>query len=144
MENSVWSPDELKHKAQIYCARAEHCESEVMEKLRLWGCEATLADSIISQLTKDNYINSERYAQAFVHDKLLYQGWGRRKIELMLHTKNLPSSTIRTTLDNIDETEYIRILKQVMRKKKGATREQVARFCLQRGFLWEEIQPLLK
>lgn len=144
MENNAWSPDELRNKAQIYCARSEHCESEVREKLKQWGCHANLIDEIISQLKQNNYINSQRYIDAFVHDKLAYQGWGRYKIGMMLRTKNEPEALIQKSLDSIDENEYIRILEKVIKKKKGATREQVARFCLQRGFLWEEIQPLLK
>lgn len=144
MENNVWSPDELKNKAQIYCARAEHCESEVREKLRQWGCTTDLTDEIIFQLKQDNYINSQRYINAYIHDKLAYQGWGRYKIGMMLRAKNEPESLIQESLNSIDENEYILILKKVIQKKKGATREQVARFCLQRGFLWEEIQHLLK
>lgn len=143
MENNGWSPDELKNKAQVYCARAEHCESEVREKLRQWGSDSATSDCIVQQLRQNNFINSNRYAEAFVRDKLLHQGWGRRKIELMLRSKNEPSDIIQKALDSIDENEYICILKKVIQKKKGATREQVARFCLQRGFLWEEIEPLL-
>lgn len=143
MANNEWSVDDLRHKAQVYCAHTEHCESEVRDKLRQWGCAESLMDEIVTQLKRDNYINSRRYIDAFVHDKLLFQGWGRYKIQVMLRAKNEPDELIQQSLNNIDEDEYIRILRQVIQKKKGATREQVARFCLQRGFLWEEILPEL-
>lgn len=143
MERKEWSPEELRHKAEMYCASAEHCESEMREKLSQWGGSLTVIESIIAHLREGRYIDDKRYCDAFVHDKLLYLGWGRRKIQVMLQCKKLPASMIHESINSIDEMEYSGVLRHLIVKKKCATREQVARFCLQRGFLWEEIEPLL-
>lgn len=137
------STDELKHKAESYCAAAEHCTSEVKEKLFQWGANEKVISTILAHLQTNNYINDIRYCQAYAHDKLLYQGWGRIKIQMMLHAKSLPEEAIREAVNNLDHDEYIRILKHVAEKKKGGTREQVIRFLLQRGFEYEVIRAAI-
>ena len=150
MANHEWSSDELKSKAEAYCANAEHCSSELALKLQQWGAEQQQAEHIIAQLKEHHYIDEERYCRAFVHDKLLYQGWGRIKIQAALYAKRLPSVHINTALNSIDRTEYLGILKRVITTKKRAiksndpmAREKLIRFCLQRGFTYDEIETLL-
>ncbi|MBR0295775.1 MAG: RecX family transcriptional regulator [Paludibacteraceae bacterium] len=146
MKNQEWSPAELKSKLEAYCAAAEHCESDARMRLRHWNCDSQTEDSIIDQLIEQNYISDERYAKAFVHDKLLYQGWGRVKIAYMLRAKKIAPQIIQSALETIDETEYFRILShlisQRVKSKKELTREELAslyRFLTQRGFTMEEI-----
>ena len=81
---------------------------------------------------------------------MLYQGWGRVKIRAALYAKHLPANDIQIALDSIDETEYFDTLKRVMATKKRAiksndpmAREKLIRFCLQRGFTYDEIEQLL-
>lgn len=126
-------------KAARYCAGAEHCESEVREKFFQWGTPGAYADKIVDYLYEHDYLNTKRYCEAYTHDKLLYQGWGRVKIRMMLQGKKLPAADIREALENIDKKEYLRVLEKVKSKKKNATPEEVARYCLQRGFEYAEI-----
>ena len=130
---------ELQSKAEAYCAQAEHCVSEMRDKLRVWGATSAQADEVTERLIEDKYIDEARYCRAFVHDKLLYQGWGRMKMRAALQAKHLPSAYISAALEDIDETEYFRILEKVIQKKKGSP-EQVIRFCMQRGFAFDEIR----
>lgn len=142
MVKKEWSEPELRDKAAYYCATAEHCEQDVRTKLYLWKTQPDVADRIIDYLYDNNYLNTTRYCQAFVHDKLLYQGWGKIKIRVMLQAKRLPNSDIDAALNSIDEIEYNRILRKVINKKKGATPEEVTRFCLSHGFSYAEITTL--
>lgn len=134
---------ELQSKAEAYCAHAEHCTSEIMEKMRVWGATSVQAEQVTERLIDEKYIDETRYCRAFVHDKLLYQGWGRVKMRAALQAKRLPSACIAAALEDIDETEYFRVLEKVIQKKKGSP-EQVMRFCLQRGFTLSETKHLLK
>ena len=150
MANHEWSSDELKSKAEAYCATAEHCPSELTTKLQQWGANPDDIEDIIAHLKAQRYINEERYCRAFAHDKVLYQGWGRIKIRATLYAKHLPANDIQIALDSIDETEYFDTLKRVMATKKRAiksndpmAREKLIRFCLQRGFTYDEIEQLL-
>ena len=150
MAKNEWSMAQLIAKAEAYCAAAEHCSSEVNNKLLQWEATSEQTEHIIAHLLKEKYIDEERYCRAFAHDKLLYQGWGRVKIRAALYAKQLPSTHITQALDSLNEDEYSDTLKRVMASKKRAiksndpmAREKLIRFCLQRGFTYEEISKHL-
>lgn len=140
MANREWSMPELLSKAQSYCAAAEHCSFEVQQKLRQWEATPLQMEKVLDSLKSDKFIDEQRYCNAFVHDKLLYQGWGRVKIRAALQAKRLPEHAISTSLENIDEIGYFRILERLIAQKKSARPEQIVRFCLQRGFTYDEIR----
>lgn len=146
MAKSEWSMAQLTAKAEAYCAAAEHCISETRSKLLQWEASEEQCEEIIVHLLHTNYINEQRYCHAFVHDKVLYQGWGRMKIRAHLYAKHLPQEAIAEALDNFDETEYYNTLERVISSKKRTlkstdptAREKLLRFCMQRGFTYEEI-----
>jgi regulatory protein len=150
MANHEWSLDELRHKAEAYCASAEHCSYEVSSKLQQWGACDDEIEQILTHLTSQHYIDEERYCHAFAHDKLLYQGWGRIKIQAALYAKHLPTPLISQAIDAIDQQQYLNTLTRILTTKKRAikssdpmAREKLIRFCLQRGFTYDEILPLL-
>ena len=80
------------------CAQAEHCEKEMRDKLKRWGIDESAQNHIIERLINERYIDDERYARAFVKDKIRYNKWGRRKVQQGLWMKQgvsqrAPSST---------------------------------------------------
>jgi regulatory protein len=142
--------EQLCAKAEAYCATAEHCIWEVRHKLQQWEATPEQEEKIIAHLQEARFIDEQRYCNAFVHDKLLYQGWGRVKIRTALYSKHLPQQYIYQALDSIDESEYFNTLKRVIESKKRAikscdpmAREKLIRFCLQRGFTYDEIESLI-
>lgn len=143
METTEYSQRELTTKAEHYAAMSEHCAEDVRLKLRQWGASSSDEQTIIEHLTKHGFINHSRYANAFVHDKLRFQNWGRVKIAYALRTKRIEDSVIDEALRSIDEQDYLAILRKVASHKKGATREQLLRFLYQRGFTYEDIQRCL-
>ena len=144
MANREYSLQELTSRAETYCARAEHCASEVRTKIRAWGGTPAQAETIISHLYNNHYLDNARYCRAYTHDKLLYQHWGKVKIRAMLQARQLPAAEIQSALQNIDETEYNRILLTVLATKKNAPREAQIRFLLQRGFEYETILRVME
>ena len=139
MANREYSLQELTSRAETYCARAEHCASEVRTKILAWGGTPAQANTVIDHLYEQGYLDDARYCRAYTHDKLLYQHWGKVKIRAMLQARQLPSNEIQSALQNIDETEYNRILLSVLSTKKNAPREAQIRFLLQRGFEYATI-----
>ena len=131
-------------KAQAYCARAEHCAADVRRKFYEWGLQdAEIADSIEQNLYADNFLNDRRFCEAYVHDKVAYQSWGRLKIQAGLRALQLPESEIRSALENIDETAYFDNLRKLIRARKSDPEDKRLRFLLQRGFTYEEIHQAL-
>ena len=128
-------------KAQAYCARAEHCAADVRRKFYEWGLQdEEIADSIEQNLYADNFLNDRRFCEAYVHDKVAYQSWGRLKIQAGLQALQLPESEIRAALENIDETAYFDNLRKLIRARKADSEDKRLRFLLQRGYTYEEIK----
>lgn len=140
------SLQQLQNKAEDYCSRSEHCAADVQEKLFQWGCRnASWKETIINHLLDDDFINEARYCNAFAHDKLAYQGWGRVKIQMALKARHLSDAHIQSAIDNLDAETYETMLKKaIATKKKTETNEElIIRFCMQRGFTYAEITKFL-
>jgi len=130
------------HKAMNQCSRREFCSSDIESRLELWGVNLTDCQNIIEILIKENFINEERYALAFVKDKLIQNKWGRIKIASHLRAKNISSWNISSALASIDIELYKRILisvidghrRSVKAKNPYEMKAKLLRFGLSRGF----------
>ena len=130
-------------KAHAYCARAEHCAADVRRKFYEWGLQdAEIADFIEENLYADNFLNDRRFCEAYVHDKVAYQSWGRLKIQASLRALQLPELEIRSALENIDETAYFDNLRKLILARKNDSEDKRLRFLLQRGFTYEDIKNM--
>lgn len=150
MANHEWSLADLRNKAETYCASAEHCIWDVRQKLRQWGATNEDTESIIAHLQAERFVDELRYCQAFVHDKLLYQGWGRMKMRAQLQAKHLSTAAIEQALNEIDRDTYMSVLTRVLATKKRSiksadpqAREKLIRFAMQRGFIYDEINGII-
>ena len=146
MVNREWSLEQLRAKAEAYCAAAEHCLYEVQQKLQQWQATPEQVEQIVCHLQEQKYLDDQRYCFAFVHDKLLYQGWGRMKLRAGLQAKRLSSVAISRALEEMDEQVYQEVLQKVIASKKRSLkssdpqfREKLICFCMQRGFKYEEV-----
>ena len=144
---------EALNKAMAACARQEYSESEIRGKIRSWSVESTDIESIIEELKQNRFLDDQRYAQAFVQDKLKLNGWGRIKIRYMLSAKGVPDQIITWALDEIDEELYTSILKDLLEKKSRtlkndpnprSRRQKLINFALGRGFEYQKVVNLLK
>lgn len=135
----------LWSKASAYCARAEHCEQELRQKIRLWSGESEVSeeDAIIDRLYEHNFLNEERYCRAYAHDKLRYSKWGKHKIIMMLRSKGLSSQSIEVGIQALPMDEYEAIKSQLeasKRRQLGAEAEtyegrmKLLRFMASHGF----------
>ena len=88
------------------------------------------------------YIDNERYARAFVKDKIRYNKWGRRKVMQALWMKRIDDDIQHRVLDEIDDKEYIDVLIPLLKQKRKTIKaksdyelnQKLARFALGRGF----------
>lgn len=140
MENRELSKAEWLDKAEAYCARSEHCAADVRRKLHEWRAPANLFDEIEEILYSRDFLNDARFCQAYVHDKVAYQSWGRIKIQAGLQALQLPSSVIREAMELIDAELYTANLQSLIAQRRSDSEEKRLRFLLQRGFTYEEIK----
>lgn len=143
MEKHELSKAEWLDKAEAYCARAEHCAADVRRKLYEWGAPSEFFDFIEESLYKNDFLNDARFCNAYVHDKVEYQSWGRMKIQAGLRALDLPGKEIREAMENIDKIVYFKNLRALIASRKNDSEEKRLRFLLQRGFTYEETKRFL-
>ena len=133
------------------CAQAEHCQQEMRDKMRRWELDETVQNRIIDRLIKERYVDDERYARAFVKDKIRYNKWGRRKVQQALWQKHIDADIQQQVLDEIDEIEYLDILRPLLKQKRKSIKaesdyelnQKLIRFALGRGFGFDIIRQCL-
>ena len=134
--------EQMLFKASAYCATAEHCEADVRTKLQTWACAHEHIDKIIDYLKNENFLNEQRYCNAFVRDKFRFNQWGKTKIAMMLRTKNIAEETIAEAIDQIDDATYQQTVTTLLQTKlKGLKyrdeydrKAKLIRFAQGRGF----------
>lgn len=135
-----------------YCAEAERCTHDVKAKLISWEIPPEEADIIMEKLRKENFLSDERYTKSYVSEKWNMDHWGRIKIENTLLQKQIQEDLIKSTLQNIDDEEYIRYLEELLRKKLKEVRSEnfmddarrVHMYAVSKGFEEELIREWLE
>lgn len=133
------------------CAQAEHCQQEMRDKMRRWELDETTQNRIVARLIKERYIDDERFARAFVKDKIRYNKWGRRKVQQALWLKHIDTDIQQRVLDEIDEKEYLDVLRPLLKQKRKSIKaesdyelnQKLVRFALGRGFGFDIIRQCL-
>ena len=147
-----YTENELKTKAEAYCAKTERCPVEVEQKLTQWGADEEMTARILTSLVKDRFIDTARYCKAFVRDKYRFARWGKNKIAQALRMKRLPAEDIRIGLEEIDEDEYNRMLRETLaQKEKQVTGKndyecamKLIRFAVSCGFTLDEVKRYIR
>ncbi len=129
-------------RAANLCARAEHCRFEIAAKLRQWGTDVQDAERILDWLEDGGFINEERFAQSFVHDKYRFDGWGRTKIRYTLRRYGIGDAAVEAAFREIDENEYVGILRTLLETKSRHSAEtdpykkkaSLFRYAMSRGY----------
>ena len=133
------------------CAQAEHCEQEMRDKMKRWEIDKAVQDRILQRLIEERYIDNERYARAFVKDKIRYNKWGRRKVQQALWMKHIDQDVQQRVLDEIEEKEYLDVLRPLLKQKRKSIKadsdyelnQKLVRFALSRGFTFDIIRQCI-
>ncbi|MBQ9187419.1 MAG: RecX family transcriptional regulator [Prevotella sp.] len=133
------------------CAQAEHCQYEMTEKMRRWGVPDEVQARVMERLIAGRYVDDERFARAYIKDKVCYNKWGRRKVEQALWQKHIDEDIRQRTLDEVSDEEYLRVLRPMLRQKRPSVKaandyernQKLMRFALGRGFTFELIRQCI-
>lgn len=129
-------------KLRSFCAYQERCIHDVQEKLYEWRVGEKHAEKIIEQLTREDYLNEERFARSFASGKFRINHWGKTKIIYELEKRQVPDLIIQIGLEEIDDEEYAETLREILQRKNREIKEKdpikrkqkLIAFGLQRGF----------
>lgn len=133
------------------CAKSEHCQHDMLEKMRRWEMSEETQARVMQRLISERYVDDERYARAFVRDKIRYNKWGRRKVEQGLWQKRIDDNIRQQVLDEVDEEEYLSVLRPLLKQKRRSTKAEsdyemnrkLVRFALSRGFTYDIIRQCI-
>ena len=149
--NRELTEQQVFQKLSALCARAEHCQHDMLEKMRQWDVDEETQARVMGRLVKERYVDDQRYAEAFVRDKVRYNQWGRRKVEQALWLKHIDDDAARQALDAIDDDEYVDILKPLLAQKCRSVKARndyelnmkLMKGALGRGFTMDIIRQCL-
>ena len=133
------------------CARSEHCQYELTEKMQRWDMDTAAQARVMERLVRERYVDDERYARAFVRDKIRYNKWGRRKVEQGLWAKHIDDDIRRRVLDEVSDDEYLSVLRPLLQQKRRTLKaasdyernQRLVRFALSRGFTFDIIRQCI-
>ena len=143
--------DQILQKRTALCARGEHCQHEMLEKMSRWEVDEATQAEVMAYLTANRYVDDERYARAYANDKIRYNHWGRRKVEQGLWQKHIDKDIQQRVLAEVDDELYVSILRPLLRQKRRTTRannsyelnQKLLKFALSRGFTYDIIRQCI-
>lgn len=141
-----------EHSALLWattrCAQRECCRQDIRKKWMDGGLDEDTCECLLDRLEDEGFIDEERYARAFIHDKLEYDHWGRIKMTQALRLKGIQRNTIDEAMAKmIDDDHYREVLRHILRQKISTlpfdtcnredaykALQKLVRFAASRGF----------
>ena len=133
--------------ATARCAQRECCRYDLERKLRETPLSPADVEAVLDALEDEHFIDAGRYARAFAHDKLEYDGWGRLKISQALRQKKFSAGVVEAALaEVIEEDHYLEVLQRILSSKLRTlsfdadqrealkATQKLVRFAASRGF----------
>lgn len=108
-------------------------------------------NQILQRLASGKYVDDERYTRAFVHDKIHYNQWGRKKIEQALWLKHIDADIIKSVMGEIDDSSYTEVLKPLLKQKRKSVKakndyeqnQKLIRWAMGRGYTMDIIRQCI-
>ncbi len=141
------TPEQALNSLMRQCARAERSSGDAMRLMSRWGVETARRAEVLEQLIKERFIDDERYAAAYVREKLNLSGWGARKIASSLKAKGVAETIITAALSDLDHSSMReRLCEKIERKARTVKfkdrydlRNKLIRYGLSLGYQYDMI-----
>jgi len=149
--NKVYTVKEATERIQSYCAMQDRCQWEVERKMKEWGISDEIIENILTDLILDKFVDEERFSESFCRGKFRIKRWGKVKIKNELKIKKISKNCINKGLLQIENKEYMKVLKDLYIKKRDSLKDanqfirkgKISKHLQQKGFesklIWELI-----
>jgi len=146
-----YPPFETRERIRKWCDQQERAHSDVSRKLHTWGVYGDEIDQIIIELISDNYLNEERFARAFARGKFRIKKWGWKKIQNELRRKGVSKYSIALAHEEIEESDYLETLKELLEKKRPFIKskstweesQKLMRFAVNKGYSFDDVKKVM-
>lgn len=145
------TPEQALEALMTRCAKAEVCISDAKRLMFRWRVDISSHENIIDKLLAEKFIDEQRYAEAFVRDKMNFSRWGERKISEALYAKQIPSEIIKQAMGQIVPGSLTAKLEADLRRKMAGIKEEnpyklkekLLRFGISRGFDYSTVTDVI-
>ena len=149
--NKVYTVKEATERIQSYCAIQDRCQWEVERKMKEWGVSEIIIENILTDLILEKFVDEQRFSESFCRGKFRIKRWGKVKIKNKLKIRKISKNCIDKGLLQIENKEYLEVLKYLYIKKKNSLKNsnqfirkgKIAKHLQQKGFesnlIWELI-----
>lgn len=150
-EKKTYNIKEAIEKIKNYCAIQDRCQWETERKLKEYGLDDDVIESIMVDLILEKYVDEKRFAKSFSRGKFKIKRWGKVKIKNELRNRNISENCINIGISQIDEMEYINNLEKFYIQKRDSLKDKnhfirkgkIATYLQQKGFesnlIWDLI-----
>jgi regulatory protein len=137
------SYDSALEKAMRYCSYQERCVQDLEKRFYAWNVKKPDWDRLIDYLIAENFLNENRFIEAYVRGKFLIKKWGRHRIKLGLMQKNVSEKLVEKAFESeIEEETYLKTITDLIEKKKLLInepdelkrRDKLYRYLLNKGY----------
>ena len=136
--------DKLFGRALRYVALRPKSEWELGAYLEKHHSPAPLTKQITNKLKDLDLINDQKFAAAYVHDRLLLRPTSRRRIKLELAKKRVPTDIIDRLLAEQSDADT---LQEVIAKKRRQSKYQddlkLMQYLARQGYNYSDIKDAL-
>ena len=137
---------QVRSRLAALCARREHCQNDLLRKMQQWGVDEQVQARVMRYLVDHQFVDEERYARAFVLDKVQHLRWGRHKVEQALYVKGIGEDIRRKILAGVSEEDFTERLRPLLQAKARqlsgeepyARRAKLIRYALARGYTMQQ------
>lgn len=148
----TYSKEGAKPKLEKYCAYQERSHKQVFDKCRSYGLSESDSNEILVELIQSNFLNEERFVEAYVKGKFKIKSWGKQKISQGLKLAGINQKLISSSIQEIKFEDYIKTIQRLAEKKMKTLKEgtdfekkiKVQRYLLSKGYKYDEISEALK
>ena len=131
-------------KAMRYCSYQERCQLDLTNRFTAWNVAKNEWDRILDHLIEENFLDENRYVEAFVRGKFKMKKWGKNKIKMGLMKKRVFNENLVNLVfeSEIEEEDYLRTIKELIERKMNlisetdpiVKRDKVYRYMLSKGY----------
>ena len=117
MNYKYLSVEQIQKKIEYYCSYQERCHTEVFNKIMKLTTYIKDANSVITKLIDDGYLNETRFCKEFSIGKFNNKNWGKNRIISELKKRKISNKNIEIVLNEIDEDRYIKKFNELFEKQ---------------------------
>ena len=146
------TPEQALRSLMNLCAKSEKSSGDARRLMTRWGVEASEQEKILKKLIDQRFIDDERYAVAFVREKIRLSGWGVYKIRAALSAKRIAREVIDEALSEIDtEAMEGRLREAMIRRKRSLKADtpfqmkgKLMRYGLSLGYEYDTVLAMVE